>query len=89
LTHDEVDRSVCEAIKLFWTVREKQRKRQGTKTGQKDAGLRAAVTGGKHLDGFSDICRKLFVSAGVLDAHVYWGARRELPGFFVLRRTGT
>jgi hypothetical protein len=82
LKHDEIDRSVREAIKLFWAVREKQRKRQGTKTGQKDAGLRAAVTGGKHLDGFSDICRKLFISAGVQDANVYWRTRRELPGFF-------
>ncbi len=82
MTHDDIDRSVREAIKLFWAVREKQRKRQGAKTGRKDAGLRAAVTGGKHLDGFNDICRKLFASAGVLDAHVYWRTRRELPGFF-------
>ncbi len=44
--------------------------------------MRAAVTGGKHLDGFSDICRKLFASAGVEDAHVFWQSRRELPGFF-------
>jgi hypothetical protein len=82
LKSDDIEQSVREAIKLFWTVREKQRKRQGKQTGQKDAGLRAAVTGGKHLDGFSDICRKLFISAGVLDANVFWQSRRELPGFF-------
>jgi hypothetical protein len=82
LKSKDLDKSVADAIKLFWSVREKQRKRQGTETGLKDAGLRAAVTGGKHLDGFSDICRNLFVSAGVPEAHIFWQSRRELPGFF-------
>jgi hypothetical protein len=40
------------------------------------------VTGGKHLDGFSDICRDLFIENGVPEAHVYSRANRELPGFF-------
>ena len=79
---DELDNSVGEAIKLFWKTRAKQTKRQGSVSGQKDAGLRAAVTGGKHLDGFSDICRQLFLKAGVPEAHVYWQSKRELPGFY-------
>ncbi len=82
LNLEEAEQSVGDAIKLFWKVRQRQHKRQGGTTGRKDAGLRAAVTGGKHLDGFSDICRKLFASAGVADAHVYWQSKRELPGFF-------
>jgi hypothetical protein len=79
---DEIDKSLGEAIKLFWLTRNKQQKRQGRATGEKDAGLRAAVTGGKHLDGFTDICRKLFVSGGLPDAHIFWDARRQLPGYF-------
>jgi len=63
-------------------VRDKQNAAQGGESGQKDAGLRAAVTGGKHLDGFSDICRDLFVEAGVANAYVYWSSKRELPGYF-------
>ena len=55
---------------------------QGRKTGQKDAGLRAAVTGGKHLDGFTQICRDLFIEAGLAEAHVFWRDRKELPGFY-------
>ncbi|HXT58908.1 MAG TPA: PaeR7I family type II restriction endonuclease [Pirellulales bacterium] len=78
----DLDRRVGEAIKLFWLTRDKQSKAQGTKTGQKDAGLRAAVTGGKHLDGFTEICRDLFIAGGVPEAHVYWAAKRELPGFY-------
>ncbi len=78
----DLDSRVGEAIKLFWKTRNRQSKRQGSKTGKKDAGLRAAVTGGKHLDGFSDICRSLFTEAGVPEAHVYWQRKRDLPGYY-------
>src|SRR4051812_3151971 len=77
-----LEKRVGEAIKLFWSTREKQSESQGTKSGTKDAGLRAAVTGGKHLDGFTDICRKIFAECGVPDAHIYWQKKRELPGFY-------
>ena len=79
---DRLEERVGEAIKLFWTTRKKQSKAQGVKSGQKDAGLRAAVTGGKHLDGFVQICRDLFVEAGLPEAHIFWQNRRELPGFY-------
>jgi Restriction endonuclease XhoI len=79
---DDLDKRVQNAIRLFWKTREKQSDAQGTKSGRKDAGLRAAVTGGKHLDGFSDICRDLFLEAGLPEAHVFWKSSRELPGYF-------
>jgi hypothetical protein len=79
---DDVEKRVAEAIKLFWSTRDKQSENQGAKTGTKDAGLRAAVTGGKHLDGFTDICRDLFIKAGVPEAHVFWKDRKELPGYY-------
>lgn len=77
-----LDRRVGEAIKLFWTTRDSQSEKQGSPSGQKDAGLRAAVTGGRHLDGFTQLCRDLFVENGVPEAHVYSQNRRELPGYF-------
>jgi len=80
--NDDIEKSVGEAIKLFWMTRAKQGKKQGSKTGLKDAGLRSAVTGGKHLDGFTDICRKLFIEAGLPEAHIFWKTRKELPGYF-------
>lgn len=80
--NDPLERRVAQAIKLFWKTRDRQNADQGAKSGRKDAGLRAAVTGGKHLDGFNDICRDLFREAGVPDAHVYWRDRKELPGFY-------
>jgi hypothetical protein len=78
----DIDRQVSQAIKMFWLTRDKQSENQGSKSGTKDAGLRAAVTGGKHLDGFTDICRRLFVKAGVPEAHIYWQTRKELPGYY-------
>jgi hypothetical protein len=79
---ERLEKRVGEAIKLFWLTRDKQSDSQGAKSGQKDAGLRAAVTGGKHLDGFTDICRDLFIKAGVPEAHVFWRDRKELPGYY-------
>jgi hypothetical protein len=79
---NKLEKRVGEAIKLFWTTRDKQSESQGTDSGKKDAGLRAAVTGGKHLDGFTEICHDLFVKNGVPEAHVYWNQKRELPGYY-------
>lgn len=79
---DCLDDRVGQAIKLFWRVRAKQQKKQGGATGKKDAGLRAAVTGGKHLDGFTDICRAILLDAGLDDACIYWKTKKELPGFY-------
>jgi hypothetical protein len=79
---DKIDRQLREAIKLFWTTRDSQHEKQGQSTGKRDAGLRAAVTGGKHLDGFTQICRELFIRGGVPEAHVYWKDKRQLPGFY-------
>jgi hypothetical protein len=67
---DKLEKQVSQAIKLFWSVRDRQSRDQGSKTGQKDAGLRSAVTGGKHLDGFSQICQDLFVKGGLPEAHI-------------------
>lgn len=77
-----LDRRVEQAIKLFWLTRDQQNQKQGAATGQKDAGLRAAVTGGKHLDGFTQICRDLIIQSGVPEAHVYWRQKKELPGYY-------
>ncbi len=79
---DKLEKRVGQAIKLFWLTRERQSRDQGGKTGQKDAGPRAAVTGGKHLDGFTQICRDLFIEAGLPEAHIFWRDRKELPGFY-------
>ena len=73
---------VAQAVKHFWITRNKQAEKQGQVTGQRDAGLRTAVTGGKHLDEFVTLCRELLIESGLPDAAVYWRKQRELPGYF-------
>ena len=77
-----LEKRVGEAIELFWSTRDKQKRTQGGESGMKDAGLRAAVTGGKHLDGFTQICRDLLIDAGLPEAHIFWQDRKELPGYY-------
>ena len=79
---ERLEERVGEAIKLFWSTRDRQKRNQGVRSGQKDAGLCAAVTGEKHLDGFVQICRDLFIEAGLPEVQVFWQNRRELPGFY-------
>jgi len=79
---DKFRRRVAKAIKHFWTTRDSQHLKQGTKTGLKDAGARGAVTGGKHLDGFVVLCRDLLVESGIPNGEVFWNTRKELPGYF-------
>ena len=43
----DVEKRLGDAVKHFWTVRVRQHRRQGAKTGKKDAGSRGAVTGGR------------------------------------------
>jgi hypothetical protein len=73
---------VREAIRHFWSTRDKQAENQGRVSGSRDAGLRTAVTGGKHLDGFVALCRDLLIESGVSEPNVFWKERLELPGYF-------
>jgi hydroxymethylpyrimidine pyrophosphatase-like HAD family hydrolase len=57
-------------------------------SGEQDAGLRTAVTGGKYLGGFAGICRDLFIEGGVPEAHVYWKSKRNFLDFSELYNVG-
>jgi hypothetical protein len=77
-----LDQALKLAIRHFWTTRNAQAEKQGAKTGQRDAGSRTAVTGGKHLDGFISLCRNLLIEAGLPEVDVFWRNQLELPGYF-------
>lgn len=80
----DVETKLGDAVKHFWRVRTRQQKRQGSKTGVKDAGRRGSVTGGKHADGFINLIAAIVHDAGLPNAsiHVSEKNRRTLPGFF-------
>jgi hypothetical protein len=48
----DFERELGKAVKYFWQVRGRQKRRQGAESGKKDAGERSSVTVGKHADGF-------------------------------------
>ena len=78
----DLDKQLKNAVKHFWLTRESQSQKQGSTSGVRDTGSRSAVTGGKHLDGFVDICRRILIDAGLKDIHIYHQKQLELPGYF-------
>jgi hypothetical protein len=80
----DVEAWLSEAVKHFWATRGAQHARQGSATGQKDAGNRAAVTGGKHADGFINLIAKIVRDAGLSDFAIHASEKKTktLPGYF-------
>lgn len=70
------------AVKHFWKTRSTQSRKQGSRTGSRDAGARTAVTGGRQMDGFIALVRDFLCERGLPKAHVYCAKRIELPGWY-------
>lgn len=78
----QLDVKLREAVARFWSSRETQAQKQGAKSGVRDAGARAAVTGGSQMDGFVELVRDLLEESGVDKPVIYCERRVELPGWF-------
>ncbi|MGH9414612.1 MAG: PaeR7I family type II restriction endonuclease [Terriglobales bacterium] len=70
------------AVRQFWTVRKRQSAKQGGRSGTRDAGERAAVTGGAQMDGFVGLVRELLCECGMARASVHCESHLELPGWY-------
>ncbi len=78
-----LDQKIREAVRKYWHTRQSQHERQGTVKGSKDAGYRAAVTGGAHIDGFIALMKELLYESGLKDAEIVVARRSAiLPGYF-------
>jgi Restriction endonuclease XhoI len=77
----DLNKELRAAVRHFWRVRQSQSERQGRATGIKDTGTRAAVTGGKHSDGFVALLAAVLREAGIADAQIF-ARDRILPGYF-------
>ena len=71
----------AQAVAHYWQTRAAQRRRQ-EESGKADQGLRSAVTGGAHMDGFIDLFTELITQAGIPPQYVFRKKAVELPGFF-------
>lgn len=76
----DFDAALRGAVRRFWATRDKQSRAQ--KRASKDRGSRGAVTGGKQMDGFIQLVRKLLIDAGVPEACIAIDSKVELPGWF-------
>ena len=71
-----------EAIKAFWQSREDAKKKQ-LESGKADQGERAGVTGGKNMDGFTDLITEIVKKNGLAHAQIHQQkAALTLPGYF-------
>src|SRR6202790_4048439 len=80
--NSDLKKRLRQAIKHFWTTRETQAQKQGSKTGSRDSGARTAVTGGRQMDGFISLVRDYLCENGLPKTHVYCEKRIELPGWY-------
>jgi len=80
--NSDLEQKLRQAIKHFWTTRKSQAKKQGGKTGTRDAGTRTAVTGGRQMDGFVSLVREYLCVNGLPKVHVYCQKKLELPGWY-------
>jgi hypothetical protein len=82
----DVEKGLSKAVRHFWRTRDSQHEKQGGASGKKDAGNRAAVTGGKHADGFVDLIADIVRDAELpnfeLLVHTTVRKHRTLPGYF-------
>jgi hypothetical protein len=80
----DYNKELAKAVQYFWRIRAKQHKRQGKGSGQKDAGNRAAVTGGKHADGFVRLIAGIVKDAGLRNVQINISEKKQrtLPGFY-------
>lgn len=80
LVPDDYDTHVKRAVALYWQTLVRQSKRQ--KKGDADRGGRAAVTGGKQMNGFCDLVGWLLAENEMPEASIYTDAELTLPGFY-------
>lgn len=78
----DLDQRLRAAVSHFWNTRDVQARLQGGTTGQRDAGARSAVTGGKQMNGFVNLIRDLLIESGIPAPSVYCEKNVELPGYF-------
>lgn len=82
-----LEKRVGEAVSFFWRTRDEQQTKQKKKGKDSDRGSRSAVTGGKHMSGFSRLVCDLLKENGLPTEHIYLDTKLDLPGYFRASKT--
>ncbi|MBN1654350.1 MAG: restriction endonuclease [Deltaproteobacteria bacterium] len=75
----DIEAGLRNAVRQYWSTLAKQAKKQ--RAGKEDHGQRAAVTGGKQMDGFADLVRDTLLLNGVSEQDIHQ-RKKAIPGFF-------
>lgn len=71
---------IARAVAHFWNTRSSQAQAQNES--DRDRGARAAVTGGRQMDGFVHLVRDILCEAGAPETCIHFSKHLELPGWF-------
>lgn len=77
----ELQRRTALAVQSYWRARGTQSKKQ-EESGARDAGRRSEVTGGQHLNAFSELLQELIILAGFSEHEIHLKSGVELPKFY-------
>jgi hypothetical protein len=78
----DYEQKAHDAVKEFWNARDDAKKKQ-KEAGKSDQGERAGVTGGKNMNGFSNLMIDLVRANGLPNAQIHQRrAVLTLPGYF-------
>jgi len=77
----DIENRIKQAIRFFWNTRDGQISRQEANAvhGQ---GNRGAVTGGKQLDGFLYLIKKILIENKVHESTIFTDKKLDLPGYY-------
>lgn len=76
----DLDKKASDSVAHYWQTLEQQGQRQ--RAGSADRGGRAAVTGGRQMDGFAAMVRDVLIDNGLDDRFVVTKGKLSLPGYF-------
>jgi hypothetical protein len=76
-----IDKDIAKAVRFFWSTGNQQANKQ-IKDGRADQGARGSATGGKQMDGFVEIIRRIVQDLGIPKSCIHSSTALELPGFF-------
>ena len=76
-----VENEVKEAVRFFWNTRDGRISRQEANT-DRNQDNRGAVTGGKQLDGFLELIKRILIENGISESIIFTNRKLELPGYY-------
>jgi len=69
------------AVEMFWELRDSAARKQAV-SGKADAGLRGAVTAGRHMLKLEEIVIEEFINAGIPESAIRRKSGLEIPGYY-------